>query len=315
MFNAVCCHNRGHRPDSRSRGNLKFGSDGEIGGNCYNCGFKFKFDGLHISDSFESWLGWLGIERGQIQAVKIGLLARKVEGAERGHHSVDLLHNPSWPSVDLPGDAEPIEQLLEQGCDDQDFLTAVDYLANRGTDLVTGYSYSWSNSTKNQLNKRIVIPFLHKGRIVGWTARYAGSPPGGVPRYWNSSVPAGYLFNQDVLGKERHWVLVCEGPFDAIAVQGVSALGSTMSYLQIQTLINSQQRPVILPDRQRANQHLIDLALNFGWGVSFPDWEGHIKDAADACKAYGQIYTITSALQSITHNPIEIGIKRKMFQG
>ena len=297
------------------RGNLKFGSDGEMGHNCYNCGFKFKFDGSHMSDSFESWLSWLGIERSQIQAIKIGLLAKHVDGADRPLHSVDPFQSHSWPTVDLPGDAQPIEQLLEQGCDDPDFLTCVSYLANRGTDLLGSYSYSWSARKQNQLHKRIVIPFFHKDKIVGWTARYAGAPPGGVPRYWNSSVPAGYLFNQDVLTKQRHWALVCEGPFDAIAVQGVSALGSTMSDLQIQTLINSEQRPVILPDRQRANQNLIDLALSFGWGVSFPDWEGHIKDAADACKAYGQIYTITSALQSITHNPIEIGIKRKMFQG
>lgn len=314
MFNAQCCHHRGHRPDTRMRGNIMFGSDGQIGGNCYNCGFKFKFDGNSLSDSFAQWLGWIGVDAKEIQSIKIGLLAKSIAGEGGSAHT----HQPAplqWPTVDLPEAARPIDELAEEGCTDPDFLSVCNYLLTRGEDLAQGYPYQWSASSRNLLNTRLIIPFFCLGRIVGWTARYAGTPPAGVPRYWNSSIPPGYLFNQDVLQLERQFVLVLEGPFDAIAVQGVSPLGSTMSDLQIQNLLNSNQHPIVLPDRQRKNQGLIDAALAFGWSVSFPEWEDHIKDAADACRAYGQIYTITSALAARTNNPIEIGVKRKMFRG
>ena len=291
-----------------------FGTDGQVGGNCYNCGFKFKFDGHSLSDSFAHWLSWIGVDAKEIQQIKIVLLAKSIAG-ESGSVNAAKSSVLQWPTVLLPEDAEPIQHLAEQGCTDPDFLAVCNYLLTRGSHLAQGYPYYWSHSTKNLLNNRVIIPFFHEGSTVGWTARYAGTPPPGSPRYWNSGVPPGYLFNQNVLQLNRQFVMVLEGPFDAIAVQGVSPLGSTMSDLQIQNLLNSNQHPIVLPDRQRQNQHLIDVALTFGWSVSFPDWDDNIKDAADACKAYGQIYTITSALAARTNNPIEIGVKRQMFRG
>jgi hypothetical protein len=203
--------------------------------------------------------------------------------------------------------------MIAQDCDHEDFQSAVQYLRSRC--VLDSYNFWYSASSRNQLNKRVIVPFFHKQTVVGWTARYVGTPPGGVPRYWNSSVPAGYLFNQNVLSLDRNFVLVVEGPFDAIAVQGVSPLGSTMSDLQIQTLLNGNQEPIVLPDRTRTNQQLIDLAVTFGWSVSFPEWEDDVKDAAEARKRYGEIYTITSALASRTKDPLTIGIKRKLFKG
>ena len=98
-------------------------------------------------------------------------------------------------------------------------------------------------------------------------------------------------------------------------MQGVGAMGSTLSADQVHWLSMQSAHKVVLPDRQRKNQELIDAALLFGWSVSFPEWEDDVKDAADACKKYGQVYTITSVLASQTADPVMIGIKRKMFKG
>ena len=315
VFNAPCCQHRGHRADTRSRGNVKFSQDGTIGGNCYNCGFKFRFDGVNLSDSFISWLTWLGVERSVIQSIKLQLLAQDIEGRSATNTSLITANTTNFPSVELPPDSLNICTLLEEGCDDPAFLKCVEYLTTRGEDILTGYDYFWCPSTKHNMNHRIIIPFYHSTDVVGYTGRYASKPPPGIPKYYNSGVPQGYLFNQNVLQTHRQFVVIVEGPFDAIAIQGVSALGSTISDLQILAISNSGQIPIVLPDRQRKNQDLIDIALEFGWHVSFPDWEDQIKDAADACLAYGQIYTITSALAARTSNPIEIGLKRKMFQG
>jgi hypothetical protein len=314
IYNSVCCHHRGHRPDTRMRGNLKLGMDGNIGGNCYNCGFKFRFDGIHLSDQFEQWLYWLGCHRSDIQKLKLFLLSKNIDGETGGKTDPTDNFRFDWEPIDLPKDSENIIGLLESGNDDPDFHQAITYLAGRGTDILNGHDYFWCNSSKHNFKNRILIPFYHNGAIVGWSGRYTGSPPAGVPRYWNSPVPQGYLFNQDVLHiPGRKYAIVNEGPFDAIATQGIATLGARINEYQIMNLQQSHQEPIILPDRQSKNQDLIDIALSFGWWVSFPDWEQDIKDAADACKRYGQVYTITSTLAARTQNPLEIGIKRKQF--
>lgn len=315
LMNARCCEHKGHRPDSRMRGNLKFSDDGQIGGNCYNCGFKFRFDGHHLSDAFEQWLTWIGMDRSVIQSIKLDLLSKQMDGTSAPFSQNKLIAQHKWESVSLPDQAENMINLLEDGCDLPAFLKVVQYVHGRGEDILNGYDYYWSPQTDHQLRDRVIIPFYHNSDIVGWCARYAGKPPSGASKYFNSAIPPGYLFNQNILQKDRAIVLVCEGQFDAIALQGVAVMGHTLSDLQIQRLLQSEQAPVIVPDRQKANQGLIDAAVAFGWGVSFPDWEESIKDAADACERYGQLYTITSALSAISYNDIEINIKRNMFQG
>jgi hypothetical protein len=313
-FNAICCHHRGHKPDGRGRGNLRIGEDG-VGYNCYNCGFKTKFDHVHLSDQFEQFLTWLGVERREIQRIKLDLLAREVqEGATPLVHVIqDVTSN--FPPKPLPEGSQRVVDLLERGEDNPYFLQVVNYLASRGDDIAADYDYYWCNSTEHQLRERLIIPFTHRQHTVAWTARFAGTPAKGVPRYFNSGVPQGYLFNWNHLQGDRKFVILCEGPFDAIAVQGVASLGSTLSEQQVYNLLNSNKQIVVLPDRQRNNQQLIDVALSFGWAVSFPDWEEQIKDAADACKAYGQIYTITSALRARTTNALTINVQRKMLPG
>jgi hypothetical protein len=109
--------------------------------------------------------------------------------------------------------------------------------------------------------------------------------------------------------------LVLEGPFDAIAVDGIGVLGRELNSQQIAWLDSSLAEKIVVPDRERRNQELIDVALAQGWSVSFPDWEPGIKDAADAAAKYGRLYTLKSIIDSRTSGPTEIAIKRKMLRG
>lgn len=314
-FNGVCCHHRGHKPDTRMRGNIKFGSDGTIGHNCFNCGYKWRYTGAHLSDALLAWLSWLGVDASEVQQLKLQLLQVHMESGHTPVLPERVSITTKWHPVQLPEQAQLVSQLQEEACDQEAFLQVCAYLHSRGPEIAAGHDYWWSNSDKHDLQHRVIIPFYQDNLVLGWSARWAGTPPPHKPKYWNSSIPPGYLFNQNQLQLNRKFVLVTEGPFDAIACQGVAVLGSHMSEHQIHTLCAHDQTPIILPDRQARNQDLIDQALAFGWYVSFPEWDAHIKDAADACKSYGQIYTITSALAARTNNPIEIGIKRKLFQG
>ena len=213
IFNSPCCVNRGHRPDTRMRGNLKISEDGTIGGNCYNCGFKFRFDGYVLSTPFEQFLSWIGTDRNQIQAIKMELLKKNIDG--------ETVQSPSmsahswghrWASVELPEGSRPIESVLEDEELDENFISVVEYLQSRGSVIAGGYDYFWCNSGKHDLNKRLIIPFYHQNKIVGYTARYAGNPPSGTPKYWNSDIPTGFLFNNDVSDlANRKYMVIVEG--------------------------------------------------------------------------------------------------------
>ena len=115
--------------------------------------------------------------------------------------------------------------------------------------------------------------------------------------------------------RHRKFIIVVEGPFDAISIDGVAAFGSEMNKSQIQWLNSSDKEKIVLPDRQRKNQGLIDIALSNDWSVSFPCWEENIKDAADAQRQYGQLYTLASIIKFRTNSRLQIEIKRKMFRG
>lgn len=314
-FNAPCCAHRGHKADTRMRGNLKLAGDHTAGYHCFNCGCKWRFTGDHVSDQLQEWLTWLGVDSEQISQIKLDLLKHNMSGPTPDETSHIRLPRARITPVLLPEQAVSMHMLREAGFTSNQFDQACAYVTHRGRYVSEHFDFYWSDHERHDLQHRVILPFWDGDHIVGWSARWCGTPPTGKPKYWNSQIPTGYLFNQNVLHKQRKFQLVCEGPFDALACDGVAVMGSHMSEYQIHTLMQHDVQPIILPDRTARNQDLIDQALTFGWAVSFPDWEADVKDAADACKKYGVIYTITSALAARSTNPIEIGIKRKMFRG
>ena len=56
----------------------------------------------------------------------------------------------------------------------------------------------------------------------------------------------------------------------------------------------------------------IDQAVENGWSVSFPPWQDHIKDCADAVKHYGQLFTVKSIIDSRVNNKTKIEVLRKI---
>ncbi len=305
-FDAVCCHHRGHNPDKRTRGNVLFSTDGSIVYNSYNCNFSTVYRGIDISDKFESFLNYLNVPKYKIQQAKLEILDKKLKGELISPQQIELKLEP-FKEIKLPEKAKKIN-LSEPS-------EIVTYLKSRGRAVLDGYQYYVSDSEKWNLNKRIIIPFWYQTKIVGWTGRYIGIPPEDVPRYFTSDVPAGYLFNSDVLFyRNRKYVLIAEGPFDAIAINGVGALGSKLNATQISWLNSFDIEKIVVPDRQRKNQELIDIALEEGWSVSFPDWEASIKDAAKASQIYGKLYTIHSIVLAKTASELQINFKRTLLK-
>jgi hypothetical protein len=284
--------------------------------NCYNCGFKTSYRGGDLSHNFENWLRYLGVPSNKIQEAKLEILSKKLSGEIEESITHDNFRVENFPEIELPKYCKSLETWLGFEDISDELISCVEYLTSRGRAIAGGWQYHWTPSSKWDLNKRVIIPFYHNDKIVGWTGRYAGIAPKDVPRYFNSDVPTGYLFNNRVMSlPRRNFVLIAEGPFDAIAIDGISPLGSTMNKQQISWLNSTDKEKIVIPDRQLTNQDLIDTALEQGWSVSFPDWETGIKDAADASKMYGRLYTLASIIKSRTSSRLQIGMKRKMMRG
>ena len=315
MFNAPCCTNRGYSRDTRMRGNMLILPDGHIAYNCYNCGFKTVFDNVNISRNFENLMTWLGVPSDDLRKIKLEVLQNKLTGvtALPSHEDLDFLRD--FKEVALPDGSRPVEAILEDDEISDKFVNCMEYLFNRGDAVAKGWDYHWTPSTKWNLDQRIIIPFYYRDKIVGWTARYAGTPPSGTPRYYNSDLQTGYLFNCDAITKgNRKYIILVEGPFDAIAIDGVAAMGSKLSRQQLSWLTSTDREIILLPDRQKNNQGLIDIALEQRWSVSFPDWEDDVKDAADASCRYGKLFTLRTIIDSKTNSALQIGTKRKTFR-
>lgn len=310
-FDSICCHHRGHNQDKRGRGNILFSTTGSIIYNCYNCGFKTGYQGIDITDKFKLFMTYLNIPSDKIDAAKLEIFVKKQKGELQSLQSIELKIE-SFKEISLPNGSKPIDSYI--GSNDE-LTQVINYINDRGRAISTGYRYYWSPNDKWQLNKRVIIPFLYQDKIIGWTARYIEKSTSEIPRYFTSDVPSGYIFNSDVLFyKNRKYVLICEGPFDAIAINGVGALGSKLNEIQINWLNSFDIEKIIVPDRQRKNQGLIDIALDQGWSVSFPDWENSIKDPAQAIQVYGKLYTIYSIVMSRTSSKLQIDFKRKLLK-
>lgn len=313
--NSVCCHHRGHKHDKRFRGNFLFTPEGSIVYNCYNCGFKTVYDGMHLSRNFENLMFWLGISTEDIKKVKLELFTNMMNGDMHKPDMPDLRFIAEFKETDLPEGAVPFDSLMMEDEPPDEFMQVLSYMVTRGESVLNGWNYHWCPSKKSAMNSRVIIPFYHRNKVVGWTARYAGTPPSGTPRYYNSQLQNGYLFNCDVLTKpNRLYATIHEGPFDAISVDGIATLGSELSREQISWLNSTDTEKIVVPDRQRNNQGLIDAALANGWYVSFPDWEEDVKDSADATRRYGKIFTLKTIMDAKTKSGLQIGIKRRMFR-
>jgi DNA primase len=128
-----------------------------------------------------------------------------------------------------------------------------------------------------------------------------------------TDVQPGYVFNMDAQDWSRKFVLVTEGPFDAITVSGVSILGSEINDTQRELIDGLGRQVIVVPDRDAPGEKLINQATEFGWSVAFPEWETGVNDVADAVMKYGRLFTIESILKTTEKSKLKIDLKRKMY--
>jgi 5S rRNA maturation endonuclease (ribonuclease M5) len=314
-FNAPCCVHRGESADRRGRGGIATGADGVITYHCFNCNFKTSYrPGRLLGFRFKQLLEWLGasdttIQRLNIEALRLRDMIAPPEAVEK------RVQETTFAPRDLPPDCTSFAHWRTfLPLTDETFVVprslndGVVYINERDRTLIDRYEFYVTEDTAHNMNRRVIVPFTWKGEIIGYTAR--AIDPDIKPKYFTNHEP-NYVFNIDKQKPASAFVIVTEGPFDAMAVDGIAILGNEISDEQVDIVNSLKREVIILPDWDEAGQKMIDSALENDWTVSFPVWRETCKDAAEAVSKYGRLFVLKSILDGRQSNGLKIELLRK----
>ena len=301
-FNAVCCHHNGEKADTRQRGGIMLNEG--VSYHCFNCGFKASWQpGRKISAKFKQLFKWLNVDDDLI--TKCSIEAMRMEEVE-GYQS-QRLEQISFIDKALPRGSEPIVNFLDQIPDE--LVPVLSYLQQRSLYL-EDYDFYWT--PEEGFTNRLIIPFYYENRLVGYTARKVTE---GKPKYISEQQP-GYVFNLDRQRNQRQYVFVVEGPIDAISIDGVALTSADINQTQRTLIERLGKQIVVIPDRDQPGYRLVEQALEFGWGISFPEWPDGVKDVNEAQQQLGRLTTLYLVVQGIETNQLKQQLRaRAWFKG
>ena len=297
-FNAPCCVHNGETQDKRGRGGIILNGEA-ISYNCFNCGYKTGWQpGRPLSRKLRQFMDWLGTPESDIKRLVLTAIQLKETAIEQNLSPEEIEF--TFEKKDFPEQSSPLAS---------DNKLILEYLHKRGLDE-NDYPYYWTPITETKFDRRVIIPFFWQDEIVGYTARLAVR---GNPKYFTST-PAGYVFNMDRQTEDRMFVIVTEGPFDAIAIEGVAILGSDIGDAQVDLIESLNRQIIMVPDNDSAGNKLITQALKYNWDVSFPTWYDTCKDINEAVLNYGKVFTLKNILDNVQSTRLKIQLHQKRLQ-
>jgi len=304
-FNAPCCHHRNEGRDDRLRGGIKVENDGFVY-HCFNCGFAAGWTpGKLLSKNTKDLFKWVGMSEFEIG--KLNLATMKIKDDQpvfKKAFNLTLLERPlpdgtmsitDWiDTAHLPDISEDIGKIIE-------------YILGRGMKMEW---YNWMWCANPGYKDRVFIPFYQDGKVVGYTGRKITE---GKPKYLTDS-QSGYVFNIDAQDYTRKFVIVSEGQFDAIAVDGVAIMTNEPNDAQIARLTALGREVIVVPDRDRPGAKMLKHAIQNNWTASLPPWGDDVKDIAEAVKKYGRLYVLATILHYKVTGEIKINLLKKKLE-
>ena len=308
IMNCLVCHLNGEpsRDTKRKAGIIFAGPTFTY--HCFRCGAKANWKpGYLITKKLEELLFAAGCPKLDIQQLK--MQARKLRQETDIQEFVYDDFKINFDEIELPDGAKSITEWAEDPS--EKFLEVAEYLIGRKTRSFD--NFYWVNQLKNQMLNRVIIPFYFNDKIVGYTARFIKEKiPNHITKY-HTNCPNGFLFNNQYIDdRDRKYVLLVEGPFDALAIDGVAFMSNKPTVKQVSWLNDSRKEIVLIPDKDRAGMEAISVALENGWSVSFPEWEG-VDDVDNAVNKYGAIWTVKNILENRTNDSTGIQVKAKLW--
>jgi hypothetical protein len=271
---------------------------------CFNCNFKAGWSpGKLLSKNTKRLFNWLGMSDSDVG--KLNLAALKIKDNQP---TLKKTLNFALEERSLPDDCLPVDTWIAQGAQDTELLEVISYLVDNRK---VGWDwYPWHWSAAPGYKDRVILPFYHDGKIVGYTGRKITS---GKPKYLTDAQP-GYIFNIDKQTSDRKYVIVVEGQFDAIAIDGCAIAHNEPNETQVMRLNALGREVIVVPDRDRPGAKMLKAAIDNNWSVSLPPWGDHIKDVADAVKEYGRLYVLTTILHYKVTGEIKINLLKKKLE-
>tara|TARA_B100000925_G_scaffold226549_1_gene175027 strand:+ start:2102 stop:3004 length:903 start_codon:yes stop_codon:yes gene_type:complete len=299
-------HN-GTGADTRQRGGIINNESDGTSYHCFNCGYKASWKpGRRVTYKMKRLMQWLNIPDDTITKVSLAVLETE------NIRSTEIVTLPKFTSKDLPEGAKPLREwadycALESTGVDENLMKVFGYLKERQL-YFDDYDFHWT--PLNGYKDRLIVPFYNNKKIVGYTARKVKD---GNPKYISDQQP-GYVFNIDAQ-KDRVYTIVVEGPFDAIAVEGVALLGNEIKDQQSLMINSLNTKVIVVPDRDEAGQNILNQAIDLGWGVSMPPWDEDVKDVNEAVQRYGKLYTLHTIIGYAEFNELKIKLGAKKWFG
>jgi plasmid stability protein len=293
-FNAPCCS------DKRQRGGFIMNAGDAVSYHCFNCGFKASWQpGRTISQKMNKLMRLLNMPDDIISQLRLEAL-RLNENSNAEVRQVI----PTFEARALPPDTRPINDWLDEM--PEKIVPILEYIAERKLYL-DYYNFHWT--PKIGFSNRLIVPFYKDGVCVGYTARSVNDVK---PKYISEQQP-GYVFNLDAQHNDREFVIVCEGPFDAISIDGCALLGAEIKDSQNWLLKQLGKEIILVPDRDHEGPRTVEQAIEFGWTVSMPDWPDGVKDVNDAYIKLGRLATLWMIIESKESNSLKIQLRAKKW--
>lgn len=295
-FNCPLCDDR------RGRGGLK-PSDQGWSYHCFNCSYTASFVlGRSLSIRARRLLEQLHVPEQDIEYLNLeSMRHRSVHGIldERAKVANALMAIEFEEADDFPPASEVITPELPKYWD---------YLRSRCVPEDFPAMTTIRTDGIHWVREHVTIPFTYDGRVVGWTARMLDNK---TPKYISHSQP-GYVFGIDRQPANWQHVLVMEGIFDALSINGVAVMHSTISDTQARLIRSLDRSVTVVPDQDIAGLELIDRAMELGWAVSMPEWED-CKDVNDAVRKYGKLATLLTIFAARETSRIKIELRKKQL--
>ena len=312
-FNAVCCHHNGESQDTRGRGGIITNGNGSVSYSCFNCGFTANYTpGRHLSYKFRKLLRWMGADDNTIKRLVIEAIRVKdfIAPEELKAEQQEVSYTPRPLPEDSVSFSEWKTFLSLQNFDDPvhpQFAKAFNYIHDRKIDF-NKYEFYTTETTAYNLHRRVIVPFYWKGELIGYTARAFEETV--KPKY-HSQYAHDYVFNVDTQTNEKKFVIVVEGPFDAMAINGVAVLGNECSEVQADIIDSLGREVIVVPDNDKAGKNLVNQALEYGWNVSFPIWHETCKDINQAVMKYGKLFVLKAIIEGKESSRLKIELRKK----
>lgn len=264
--------------DYKVRGAFMFDEDGNVGYHCFNCGCKAVYRTHHTSfnKSMSIILDAFGIDR---QAANRCLFRSFGQAFQPTHApSKELLHSPR---VEMPASFVKLDPVKH--------VRAMQYIRSRGFDATTA-DWHVAVPVDNRWKNRVIVPIYNwRNELVFYQGR--AHTPGMTKRWESPKIPkTNIIFNhKQIYTNSDSFLVVCEGVFDALSVDGVAIIGSELSAYQINELNKSKRTKVMVPNKDYNGLMLARHWLQLGYHLSFPDI-GTATDLNEAYVRFGRLH-------------------------